>query len=186
MNILCISGSPRKDSNTDYLLKSILNETGGSIIKLADHVIEPCNSCWACRKSGVCVLQDDMEEIIIPRIMKADVVVLGSPVYFNNVSAQMKAFIDRTWSIRGKLRNKIGASVVVGRKYGSEGAIMAINAFFLKHEMLVANRGICGIAFKSGDIEGDAEAQEATVTLADRLLELGTLRDNAGMMTRSD
>jgi len=63
--------------------------------------------------------------------------VLGSPVYFNNVSSILKAFIDRTWCLRGKLRNKIGAAIVVGRGYGMDSAITAINAFFLKHEIIV-------------------------------------------------
>ena len=65
----------------------------------------------------------------------------------------MKAFMDRTWCIKGKLRNKIGGAIVVGRRYGIESAITAINAFFLKHEMTPANRGVCGIAFEEGELE---------------------------------
>ena len=84
-----------------------------------------------------------MSKIIIPQLLESDGIVIGSPVYFNNVSAQAKAFIDRTWCIRGKLRNKIGGAIVVGRRYGAESAITAINAFFLKHEMIPANRGVC-------------------------------------------
>ena len=67
-------------------------------------------------------------ELISPMLFESDVIVLGSPVYFNNVSAQMKAFMDRTWCIRGRLRNKIGGAIAVGRRYGIESAITAINA----------------------------------------------------------
>ena len=178
MNILFISGSPRKKSNTDYLLDHMLNLTDGEFIKLADYAIEPCSSCWACLKGDSCVIKDDMQTIIVPKILKANALVIGSPVYFNNVTAQLKSFMDRTWSLRGKLRNKIGAAVVVGRRYGAETAISAINSFFLKHEMIVANRGISGIAFKQEEIKDDLESLEAATKLVTRLLELCASSNN--------
>jgi len=72
-----------------------------------------------------------MCNIIVLKLLKADAIVIGSPVYFNSVPAQTKAFIDRTWCIRGRLRNKTGGAIVVGRRCGIESAITAINAFFL-------------------------------------------------------
>lgn len=175
MNIIYISGSPRKKSNTDYLLHYTLNQTGGEFIKLTDYRIEPCRSCWACQQQGSCVIKDDMETVIVPKILAAEALVIGTPVYFNNVTAQLKSFIDRTWAIRGKLKNKIGAAMVVGRRYGAEGAIMAVNSFFLKHEMLVANRGISAIGFQSEEIRDDFESLEAAMKLGTRLLELGAM-----------
>jgi multimeric flavodoxin WrbA len=118
------------------------------------------------------VIDDDMETVVIPKLLNADAVVVGTPVYFNNVTAQLKAFIDRTWSIRGKLINKVGAAVVVGRRYGAEGAIAAINAFFLKHRMIIANRGISGVAFESGEIGRDLESMQAAKELGGRILDL--------------
>ncbi|MHA1341532.1 MAG: flavodoxin family protein [Promethearchaeota archaeon] len=104
--------------------------------------------------------------------MESDALILGSPVFFNNISAQLKSFVDRTWSIRGKLRNKIGGTVVVGRRYGLENAVTAINAFFLKHEIIPANRGVCGIAFKEDEIKYDSEAIKSAKDLAIRISEL--------------
>ena len=175
MQVLYISGSPRKKSNTDYLLKSMLSVTGGEFVKLTDYRVEPCLSCWTCVKSGKCAIEDDMKHTLIPMLLEVDALVLGTPVYFNNVSAQMKAFIDRTWSIKGDLRNKIGGAVVVGRRDGAEGAITAINAFLLKHEMIPANRGVHGRAFARGEIGEDNEAIETALRLAGRLIELGAL-----------
>jgi len=172
MKILYVSGSPRKASNTDCLLNCVLNCTDGEFVKLTDYEIEPCRSCWACRENGCCVVDDSMAAVIIPKLLDADAIVVGSPVYFNNVTAQLKAFIDRTWSIRGKLTNKVGAAVVVGRKYGAEGAITAINAFFLKHGMIVASRGISGTAFESGEIGRDLESMAAAERLGGRILDL--------------
>jgi len=172
MTVLYISGSPRKNSNTDYLLNIALSITGGYFLKLADRELQPCKSCWGCLNTYRCIIEDDLSKEIIPLLLKCDGLVLGSPVYFNNVSAQLKMFIDRTWSIKGKLRNKIGGAIVVGRKYGAESAITAINAFFLKHEIIPANRGVNGIAFKLNEVEDDLSAIEATKRLASRILEL--------------
>jgi multimeric flavodoxin WrbA len=121
-----------------------------------------------------------MSEVLIPFLLRSDAIVLGSPVYFNNISAQLKAFVDRTWSIRGQLRNKIGGAVVVGRRYGAEGAITAVNAFFLKHEMIPANRGVSGEAFEKGAVVQDLEAIRAAQKLGQRILALGSLLPLAG------
>ncbi len=176
MRILYISGSPRRNGNTDYLLQKTKEVTDGEFLKLLDHEIEPCDSCWACRDQEGCVIDDDMTDKIIPKLIDADALVLGTPVYFNNVSSQLKAFIDRTWSIKGKLRNKIGGTVVVGRKYGHESAITAINSFFLKHEMIVADRGVSGIAFEKGAITKDEEAVKAAERLGKRIDEIYYLK----------
>lgn len=149
--------------------------TGGEFVKLTNYRVEPCSSCWACRKTNACAIQDDMGQILIPSLLKADAIVLGSPVFFNNVSGQLKAFMDRTWSIKGGLRNKIAGAVVVGRKDGAESAITAIHAFFLKHEMIAANRGVHGTAFASGEIIEDDAAMESARKLCDRLMELDAI-----------
>ncbi len=175
MNIMYISGSPRDKSNTDYLLNLASSIAEGQFVKLTDYRIAPCKSCWACQKLDGCAIDDDMSNILIPKLLKCDAVVLGSPVYFNNVSAQTKAFMDRTWCIRGQLRNKIGGAITVGRRYGAESAITAIDAFFLKHEMLPANRGVCGIAFGQGEIARDKEAMESAKKLGKRIKELGKI-----------
>ncbi len=173
MKILYVSGNPRKmNSNTDYLLNCVRGVTGGDLIKLIDYRIEPCNACWGCRKKPICSIDDDFRQTLIPLLLDTDALVVGSPVYFYNVTAHTKAFIDRTWSLRGKLRNKIGGAVVAGRHDGAESAITAIHAFFLKHEMIPANRGVCATAFKPGEVKEDAEAIESAARLAERLLEL--------------
>lgn len=172
MRVLCISGSPRPGGNTDYLLKVLVSEVGGEIIRLADCRFAHCTACWNCRDGGRCVLNDDMTAKIVPRLLASEAVVLGSPIFFNNVTADMKAFMDRTWCLRGELRNRIGGGIVVGRRYGAESAISAINSFFLKHDMIAANRGVTGLAFVKGQIAQDAEAISATQNLARRIKEL--------------
>ena len=173
MNVLYISGSPRVKSNTDHLLRLALARTGGRFLKLAEFETAPCRACWACQGTGRCVIDDDFSRNIAPQLVESAAIVLGSPVFFNNVSGQLKIFMDRTWPLRGRLKNKIGGAVVVGRRYGLESALTAMNAFFLKHEMIPAGRGVCGIAYTAGEIEQDREAAESAERLAERILELG-------------
>jgi len=172
MQVLCISGSPRKDGNTDWLLRTFLSEVDGRFIRLTDYNIAHCDACWECLKRGRCRIEDDMTKSVIPLLLDCDAIVLASPIFFNNVSADMKAFMDRTWCLRGQLRNKIGGAIVVGRRYGAESAVTAINSFFLKHDMIVANRGVTGLAFKKGDIAHDAEATRSVMRLAERIKEM--------------
>ncbi|MGC9316840.1 MAG: flavodoxin family protein [Armatimonadota bacterium] len=175
MNILYLSGSPRRDSNTDRLLEIIRSVAPGEMLKLVDHTVEHCRCCWSCRERDCCVIDDDFTRVIWPKMAACDALVIGCPVYFNNVPSQTKALIDRTWAYRQELRNTIGGAVVVGRKYGAESAITALHAFYLKHEMIPANRGVCGLAFEPGEIEQDAEALEAARRIGERILELGRL-----------
>jgi len=175
MDVLYISGSPRRNGNTERLLAIMRDVLPGELLRVMDHRIDPCRSCWACVERGRCVLDDDFTNVIWPRLSACDALVVGCPVYFNNVPSQTKALIDRTWAYRGELRNTIGGAVVVGRRYGAEGAIASLHAFFLKHEMIPANRGVCGEAFKAGEIENDEEGLAAAVRLAERITELGEL-----------
>ena len=172
MKIVYISGSPRENSNTDFLLKKCNSILGGELIKLSNYDIGFCDSCWACLKTKKCNINDDLTNIILPKVIESDVIFLGTPVYFNNVSGQLKIFMDRTWSVRGKLKNKIGGAVVVGRKYGHQSAINAINSFFLKHEMIPANRGVSAIAFEKRNVELDKEALKSTEKLCKRIIEI--------------
>jgi len=174
--ILGIMGSPRKDGNTELILRKVLREfekrnRKTEIVQLVNYNIKECTGCRYCLKYQRCYIKDDMPKII-SKLLKASVVIIASPVYFNNVTALIKAFMDRTWSIRGKLRGKIGGAIVIGRRYGHELAIAAIHAFMLKHEMIVAHRGVTGLAFERGEILKDKVALRNAENLVNRILEL--------------
>lgn len=112
MFVLGLQGSPRKKGNTNYLLTTFMKEAEKKgarthIIQAAKKNIKPCIGCGFCEKKGFCVTQDDdMKPEIYPLLREADVIVLASPVYFYNVTAQIKALIDRSqalWSRKYKL-----------------------------------------------------------------------------------
>ena len=98
--VLIISSSPRKGGNSDTLCDQFrkgAEEAGNRVnkIRLAELTIDYCSSCYACKKIGHCVKQDDMEQVIA-KMQEADVIVLATPVYFYTMCAQMKTMIDRT------------------------------------------------------------------------------------------
>lgn len=98
--VLVLSGSPRKGGNSDLLCDEFIkgaSESGNKAekIRVAEKNIGYCKGCYACADSGVCVIKDDMAEIL-QKIIDADVIVLASPVYFYSIDAQLKALIDRT------------------------------------------------------------------------------------------
>jgi len=176
--VLCVWGSPREGGNTEFLIKKAakkLKELGVNVemFNLCRMKINPCKSCRYCLEhKESCTIQDDMTSILIPRLLKADGLIVASPVYFNNVSACVKLFIDRTWCLRGSLKNVVGGTIVVGRGYGSELAISAIHAFMLKHEMILGFRGVTGFAFKKREIMNDKEALKLVDRLVNRMVEL--------------
>jgi multimeric flavodoxin WrbA len=99
MKILGIDGSPRKNGNTEKLVRAVLDGAGEegyetTLCKLAAMKISPCLGCIGCRETGECVVKDDMWKIY-EGIQAADAIVIGSPVYMWQVSAQTKMCMDR-------------------------------------------------------------------------------------------
>jgi len=103
-NIVLLSGSPRKDGNTDKLAAAFIEgaKSSGKTVRLfrtADMEIGGCIGCQSCfAKGGVCFQNDDMEQII-EKLRIADAIVFASPIYFFAISAQLKLAIDRTYAL---------------------------------------------------------------------------------------
>lgn len=99
MKVLVINGSPRAKGNSDLLCDEFIRgakEAGNQVEKIAlrEKEISPCKACYACFRTGSCIQNDDMGEIL-KKVKEADVLVLASPTYFLTMSGQMKMFIDR-------------------------------------------------------------------------------------------
>ncbi len=99
MKIIGIDGSPRKNGNTEKMVKRVLagaKDAGSEteFLKLADLDINYCQGCLACRATGECVIEDDMARVV-DSIQQSDVIVLGSPIYIWQVSGNTKVFMDR-------------------------------------------------------------------------------------------
>lgn len=99
-NVLIISASPRKGGNSDTLCDEFMRgavESGNTAEKifLRDKQINYCTGCGVCNSTHKCVQKDDMAEVI-EKMLKADVIVMSTPVYFYSMDAQLKTLIDRT------------------------------------------------------------------------------------------
>ena len=115
MNCVILSGSPRKKGNTAILLEHIISgihaaHGKATLFRLAEMDIHPCIGCGSCEKTGECIFKDSMGEIY-KSLATADRVVICSPIYFYNLTAQTKLCIDRCqalWSRKYLLNNPVG------------------------------------------------------------------------------
>jgi len=104
MKVIAVNGSPRKGGNTATLLRNVLKgaETKGAateLINLYELEFKGCYSCFACKRkgnhgNGVCSIKDDLREVL-EKILNCDVLLLGSPIYFGNVTGEMRSFLER-------------------------------------------------------------------------------------------
>ena len=121
LKVLGIAGSPRRDGNTDHLLRQVMAGTlsqgaNTEIVTLSELNISPCRHCDGCIKTGKCVVDDDMQRLHTD-LREVDRVVLASPIFFMGVTAQTKAMIDRCqalWVIKYVL--KLPVSINPGKK----------------------------------------------------------------------
>lgn len=168
MKVIGINGSSRKDGNTAIIISNIfdkLNKDGieTELIQLADHEIQPCRGCFACKSRGNCVFANDDFAEIFNRMVKADGIILGSPVYSADVSAKMKALLERSGVIvatnPGLLRHKVGASVAAVRRGGGMTIVDTMNHFMLNKEMIVVGSTYWNIVYGKniGDVLSDDE-----------------------------
>ncbi len=106
MNVIAINGSPRKTWNTAQMLESALQgcaDVGAEteLVHLIDYQFKGCISCFACKRLGgpsyaKCAVNDDLKPIL-ERIWAADALIIGAPVYFGDVTADLRALLERLW-----------------------------------------------------------------------------------------
>ena len=164
MQVLGISGSMRKDGNTSTLVKIILNQCeekglATEFISLADKRIKPCIVCEKCKKEHECSITDDDWDEIAQRILDCEVLVMGSPTYYYDVSGQLKNFIDRTYSYYHdrRLAGRKAVAVSVEADKGGSRAIQTIEGFLSAHEFSYLGH-VKGKGYLAGDVLKDADA----------------------------
>ena len=168
MKVLAINSSARKDGNTAILINTVLEELNKAgieteMIQLAGNVIEPCKACWACGGQGNCVHRKDSFREVFEKMKEADGILLGSPVYSANVSANMQALLERAAVVAdmnpGLFTHKGGAAVAAVRRGGAMQAVDTMNHFFLNHEMIVVGSTYwnMGYGLMPGDVQKDEE-----------------------------
>ncbi|MFC1952309.1 flavodoxin family protein [Chloroflexota bacterium] len=148
MKVLGIVCSPRKLGNTEILIEEALaaaREAGAQteLVLVAGKNIAPCDGCGSCRKTGVCIIKDDMQPIY-KQLEIADAVLFGTPVYFHNVSAQAKAIMDRTYLFLHdrKLKGKVAAPIIAVRRIGGGQTRSLLYSYFMAQGMILVRGSI--------------------------------------------
>ncbi len=174
MKVAAIFASPRKNGNSAQMLQTALEEFPEHAeihhIYLADLDFSPCCATRDCLQTGECPIEDDMQKIYHD-LRWADIILFATGSQFGDVTADLKALIERTWPLRGELKNKIGGYVVSARRY-AESTINTLHAFMLRHQMILGNSGAIGYGFDEGDIQNDPLAIEDSRKTGKRLVEL--------------
>lgn len=171
MKVIGINGSSRKDGNTAIIITKVFEELHKTdieteLIQLADYEIQPCRGCFACKGLRNCIHKKDGFSDIFNRIVKADGLILGSPVYSADVSAKMKAFLERGGVVvatnPGLLRHKVGASLAAVRRGGGINTVDTMNHFMLNKEMIVVGSTYWNIVYGKniGDVLNDHEGMD--------------------------
>ena len=171
MKALAINGSPRKGGNTEALLKAVLAPIAQAgwetnLVRVGGSKIRGCMACFKCfeKKDCRCVVDNDPLNETLAAMLEADAIILGSPTYFSDVTAEMKALIDRAGFVSiangGKLAGKIGASVVAVRRGGGTHVFDTMNHLFQISGMVIPGSTYwnLGYGLNPGEVQGDAEA----------------------------
>lgn len=179
--VLVFKGSPREHGNSSTLADRAVDgaKAAGAeveVFSLRTMNIKPCDACDTCHETGVCVLKDDMQ-ILYPKLIQADAIVIASPIYWFTMNAQTKLFVDRWYGLETPQGNPLkGKQFGILLTYGdtdpySSGAINAIRTFQDMLRYIGASiRGIVyGTANDIGDIQKQPELMERAYKLGEKL-----------------
>jgi len=182
MKVIAFNGSARKDGNTAILINKVFERLQAAgieteLFQLAGKHIRGCKACFKCmeKKNQRCVVDSDVLNDCIEKMVTADGIILGSPTYFADISPEMKALIDRSGMVaraNGDLfRRKVGAGVVAVRRAGSIHAFDSLNHFFLITQMIIP--GSCywnmGFGREKGEVDQDEEGRAIMEVLGDNM-----------------
>lgn len=168
VHVLGVSGSPRLGATHVLVQSALLGAralpgTTVEYVSLAGKRILPCDGCGECGRGAGCVLDDDMRAIY-PRLLAADAIVVGTPVYYGSPTALCKAFMERTQgfgSAEKPLRLKVGGAIATGqgRNGGLESTLQALHLWMHINDMLPVGittpSGQLGVTAQSGFDPGD-------------------------------
>ncbi len=182
MKVVAFNGSPRKEGNTAALIKHVLTELEKEgieteTVQIGGKSIHGCIACGKCfeNKDKKCVIDNDIVNECIEKMLEADGIILASPTYFADLTPELKALIDRSGFVAGAngglFRRKVGAAVVAVRRAGSIHVFDSINHFFTISQMIIPGSSYwnVGIGLAEGDVEKDEEGIRTMETLGQNM-----------------
>lgn len=183
MKVIGISGSPREEGNTEFFIKAALQQLenqGISVefIRLKDKKIDECSGCYSCTKEKACRIKDDFQEVF-KKMIEADGIILGSPVYHSSITPKLKALLDRAGFLGRWVSNemkkesdsyewngtafsgKIVAPITVARRAGQNFTFAQLLLWATVNDCIVVGSHYwnVGVAGKGGNIDADKDME---------------------------
>ena len=164
MKVVAFNGSPRKKGNTYHAIKILAEQLEKEnieveIIHVGNNNIRGCTACNYCSitKNERCIIDDDVNEWI-QKMKEADGIIFGSPVHFSDISAEMKAFLDRAIYVgsanNSLYRHKVGVGVTAVRRSGGVPAYNQLNNYIGYGEMIMPTSNYWNVIY--GRAPGEA------------------------------
>ena len=182
MKVVGINGSPRKGGNTERLIRKVFEplEKAGietELIQVGGKTIRGCIACGKCgeMQNKTCIITNDDVNDIVAKMDQADGIVLGSPTYFADVTAELKAVIDRVGyvSLRNGnlLKHKVGAAVTAVRRGGAIHTFDTMNHFFQISQMFIVGSTYWNMVYgrNPGEVERDEEGMANMTDLGESM-----------------
>lgn len=182
MRVVAFNGSSRPGSNTSQLIAMVTRELEAEgietqTVEMAKTPIRGCIACYQCfkTKDTRCAVKQDELNDYLELMLQADGIILGTPVYFSDMSATMKGLIERAGMVcranGDPLARKVGAGVVAVRRAGATRAFDSLNAFFFISQMIVPGSRYwnLGRGLEPGDVAKDDEGVETMSILGQNM-----------------
>ena len=182
MKVIAFNGSGRKDGNTAILLNAVLEEISKEgieteLIQLAGKAPQGCIACYKCfeNKDQKCAVTKDRLNEYLAKIIEADGILFGSPVYFADATAGIKALIERCGMVStangGLFKRKVGAAVAAVRRAGAIHTSDTLNHLFQHQQMIIVGSSYwnVGIGRDPGQVKDDAEGIRTMQTLGQNM-----------------
>ena len=182
MKIVAFNGSPRREGNTSILINEVfkvlnLNGIETEMVQLGNKPVHGCTACMKCREiqDGRCHIKNDHLNMCIQKMVAADGIIIGSPVYFADITPEVKALIDVagyvTRANNFTLKQKVGAAVIAVRRGGALHTFETINNFFLINQMIVPGSSYWNFAFgrNPGEVLNDTEGMQTMQVLGENM-----------------
>lgn len=161
MKVLLINGSPHENGTTYRALREVAKEINNNgleteILCVGKENVSGCVVCGGCAKTGRCV-KNDIVNVIIDKIEKADGVIIGSPVYYASLNGTLKAILDRVFFGKKNFAFKVAAAVAVARRAGTTATLDIINKYFMISNMPVVSSQYWNMVFGSNGTQAEED-----------------------------
>jgi multimeric flavodoxin WrbA len=194
MEIIAINGSPRKSGNTNHLLEAVLKPLKDAgweteIVHIGGKNLHGCRGCYKCfeKQDRRCIFNTDEFNAVFEKMLTADAIVIGSSTYFADVTAEVKALIDRAGFVSmangGLLAGKIGAGITAVRRGGSIHTIDTINHLFSISQMIIPGSTYWNMGFglQPGEVLDDKMGMANMTHLGKAISWLGSVIKSAAI-----